>query len=120
MPRRLLPYSFVLLLVSPPIMATLGWLVVASFLQPGAPARLTPRLIREADASFAHSLAQARRFQCDPRAGWRRNFSVGLHSRCDAHKIPTFLGSAVFNLSIAEQNALWAQSSHMPSFLLRS
>src|SRR5258705_10411462 len=61
MPRRLLRILLTLLLV-PPIMATvMGWLVAPSFLHP-VRRPLTPGLIREADASFAHSRAQREDF----------------------------------------------------------
>src|SRR5258708_11991919 len=61
MPRRLLRILLILLLV-PPIMATvMGWLVAPSFLHP-VRRPLTPGLIREADASFAHSRAQREDF----------------------------------------------------------
>jgi uncharacterized protein len=54
MARRLLRILLILLLI-PPILATvLGWLVAPSFLHP-VRRPLTPDLIREADASFAHS-----------------------------------------------------------------
>src|SRR5260370_6895827 len=61
MPRRLVRIFLILLLV-PPIMGTvMGWLVAPSFLHP-VRRPLTPGLIREADASFAHSRAQREDF----------------------------------------------------------
>jgi hypothetical protein len=61
MQRRLLRILLILLLV-PPMMATvMGWLVAPSFLHP-VRRPLTPGLIREADASFAHSRAQREDF----------------------------------------------------------
>ncbi len=53
--RRRLIRILVILLLLPPIMAGVaGWLVAPSFLHP-IRRELTPDLIREADASFAHS-----------------------------------------------------------------
>src|SRR5258708_11712315 len=61
MPRRLLRILLILLLV-PPIMATvMGWLVALSFLHP-VRRPLTPGLIREADASFGHRHARCEEF----------------------------------------------------------
>src|SRR6202044_1602070 len=51
-----------ILLLLPPILAGVaGWLVAPSFLQP-IRRQLTPDLIREADASFAHSGAHREDF----------------------------------------------------------
>ena len=62
MPRRALRILLILLLV-PPIMATaMGWMVAPSFLHP-VRRPLTPDLIREADASFAHTRAHREDFR---------------------------------------------------------
>src|SRR5258708_12232294 len=61
MPRRLLRILLILLLV-PPIMATvMGWLVAPSFLHP-VRRQLARGLMRDADASFARSRAQREDF----------------------------------------------------------
>jgi uncharacterized protein len=57
MARRLLRILLILLLISPILATVLGWLVAPSFLRP-VRRPLTPDLIREADASFAHSRAR--------------------------------------------------------------
>jgi uncharacterized protein len=54
MARRLLRILLILLLIAPILATVLGWLVAPSFLHP-VRRPLTPDLIREADASFAHS-----------------------------------------------------------------
>src|SRR5579862_6543573 len=53
MPRRLLRILLILLLLPPMMAAVMGWLAAPSFLHPMR-RRLTPELMREADASFAH------------------------------------------------------------------
>jgi uncharacterized protein len=59
--RRLLRILLILLLVPPIVAAVMGWLVAPSFLHP-VRRPLTPDLIREADASFAHSRARREDF----------------------------------------------------------
>jgi hypothetical protein len=54
MPRLLLRILLILLLLPPLVATVMGWLVAPSFLHP-VRRPLTPGLIREADASFAHS-----------------------------------------------------------------
>lgn len=61
MPRRLLRILLILVFVPPVIAAVLGWLVAPSFLHP-LRRRLTADLVREADASFAHSRAHREDF----------------------------------------------------------
>jgi hypothetical protein len=61
MQRRLLRILLILLLLPPLVAAGMGWLVAPSFLHP-LRRPLTPGLIREADASFAHSLARREDF----------------------------------------------------------
>jgi hypothetical protein len=68
MQRRLLRILLILLLLPPLMSAVMGWMVAPSFLHP-VRRPLTPGLIREADASFAHSRA-TRGFSRD-RAGRR-------------------------------------------------
>jgi len=52
--RRLIRIALILLFLPPILAGIAGWLVAPSFLAP-IPRNLTPDLIREADASFAHS-----------------------------------------------------------------
>ena len=61
MRRRLLRILLILLVVPPIVSVVMGWLVAPSFLHP-VRRRLTPGLIREADASFAYSRAQREDF----------------------------------------------------------
>ena len=61
MPRRLLRILLILLFVPPVMAAVMGWLAAPSFLHP-VRRPLTPDLIREADASFAHSRAHREDF----------------------------------------------------------
>jgi alpha-beta hydrolase superfamily lysophospholipase len=61
MPRRLLRILLILLLLPPVLATAMGWLVAPSFLHP-AVRPLTPDLIREADASFAHNHARCEDF----------------------------------------------------------
>jgi len=58
MPRRLFRILLILLLLPPILAAAMGWLAAPSFLHP-VRRPLTPGLVREADASFAHSRARA-------------------------------------------------------------
>ena len=59
MPRRLFRILLILLLLPPILAAAMGWLAAPSFLHP-VRRPLTPGLVREADASFAHSRARAK------------------------------------------------------------
>ena len=59
--RRLLRILLILLLVPPLLSVVMGWMVAPSFLHP-VRRPLTPGLIREADASFAHIHAQREDF----------------------------------------------------------
>jgi len=61
MPRRLLRILLILLLLPPVLATAMGWLVAPSFLHPVV-RPLTPDLIREADASFAHNHARCEDF----------------------------------------------------------
>jgi uncharacterized protein len=61
MPRRLLRIALTLLLAPPLVATAMGWLVAPSFLHP-VRRRLTPDLVREADASFAVSRARREDF----------------------------------------------------------
>ena len=61
MKRRLLRIALILLLVPPVVATVMGWLVAPSFLHP-VRRPLTPDLVREADASFAHSHARREDF----------------------------------------------------------
>jgi fermentation-respiration switch protein FrsA (DUF1100 family) len=61
MPIRLLRIALTLLFAPPLVAMAMGWLVAPSFLHP-ARRPLTPDLIREADASFAHSHARREDF----------------------------------------------------------
>src|ERR1700739_3663944 len=54
MRRRRIRIALILLLFPPLLAAVAGWLVAPNFLHP-IRRELTPDLIREADASFAHS-----------------------------------------------------------------
>lgn len=59
--RHLLRIALLLVLVPPVIATVMGWFVAPSFLHP-VRRPLTPDLIREADASFAHSRAHREDF----------------------------------------------------------
>jgi uncharacterized protein len=59
--RRVLRIVLLLLVVSPVVSVVMGWLVAPSFLHP-VRRPLTPDLVREADASFAHSRAHREDF----------------------------------------------------------
>jgi len=59
--RRTLRILFILLVVPPIVSVVMGWLVAPSFLHP-VRRPLTPDLMREADASFAHSCAHREDF----------------------------------------------------------
>src|SRR5579863_6716466 len=59
--RRVLRILLILLIVPPVVSAVMGWLVAPSFLHP-VRRPLTPDLVREADASFAHSRAHREDF----------------------------------------------------------
>jgi len=61
MPRRVFRILLILLVVPPIVSAVMGWLVAPSFLHP-VRRPLTPDLVREADASFAHSRAHREDF----------------------------------------------------------
>ena len=61
MPRRLLRILLILLVVPPMVSVVMGWLVAPSFLHP-VRRPLTPDLVREAEASFAHSRAHREDF----------------------------------------------------------
>jgi len=61
MPRRVIRILLILLLLPPIMAAVMGWLVAPSFLHPMR-RPLTPDLIREADASFAHVHARREDF----------------------------------------------------------
>src|SRR5277367_5286450 len=52
--RRIIRILLILLLLPPILAGVAGWLVAPSFLKP-IRRELTPDLVREADASFAHS-----------------------------------------------------------------
>jgi len=75
MPRRLLRILLILALVLPVIAAVMGWMVAPSFLHP-VRRPLTPDLVREADASFAHTRARREDFPVTapdgiPLHGWK-------------------------------------------------
>src|SRR5258708_24839093 len=59
--RRVLRILLFLLIVHPIVSAVMGWLVAPSFLHP-VRRPLTPDLVREGDASFAHRRAQREDF----------------------------------------------------------
>ncbi|HET7105464.1 MAG TPA: alpha/beta fold hydrolase [Candidatus Acidoferrum sp.] len=61
MPRRALRILLILLLLPPILAAAMGWMAAPSFLHP-VRRPLTPDLIREADASFAHTRAHREDF----------------------------------------------------------
>jgi alpha-beta hydrolase superfamily lysophospholipase len=59
--RRVLRILLILLVVSAMVSAVMGWVIAPSFLHP-VRRPLTPDLVREADASFAHSRAHCEDF----------------------------------------------------------
>src|SRR5216683_2000988 len=120
MPRRLLRILLILLLV-PPIMATaMGWLVAPSFLHP-VRRPMTPGLIREADASFAHSRAQREDFLVaaadgaalrgwkvrpqDPNGGWVLLFHGVADNRVGAIEQSEILLRAGYSVVMMDQRA---------------